>query len=147
MSFLVDTNVLLRSIEPLHPQHLIAVEAVSTLLSESGLVYFSHQNIAEFWCVATRPRHKNGLGLSVDATLKEVRQIERLLTLLPDTPAIYATWKQLVVEHRVSGVKVHDARLVATMKTHGVTELLTFNVDDFVRYSEIQVRHPDSVAT
>jgi predicted nucleic acid-binding protein len=66
--------------------------------------------------------------------------------LLPDTPAVYAEWKRIVVEHRVSGVKVHDARLVATMKTHGVTSLLTFDVDDFSRYAGIEATHPRTVA-
>ena len=146
MSVLVDTNVLLRSIEPLHPQHAIAVGAVYRLLAESTPVYFTLQNIAEFWNVATRPIENNGLGFSIPSTLGEVEKIEDLLTLLPDTPAVYAEWKRLVVDHRVSGVKVHDARLIATMKTHGVRSLLTFDVDDFKRYADIEVVHPKTVA-
>lgn len=43
-------------------------------------------------------------------------------------------------------MKVHDARLVATMKTHGVSRLLTFDVDDFKRYTGIEVIHPKTVA-
>jgi predicted nucleic acid-binding protein len=42
-------------------------------------------------------------------------------------------------------VKVHDARLVATMKTHGVTDLLTFNVEDFARYTGVEARHPETL--
>jgi predicted nucleic acid-binding protein len=90
MSVLVDTNILLRSIEPSHPQHAVAVGAVSQLLAESTPVYFTLQNIAEFWNVATRPVSNNGLGLSIPSTLGEVEKIEGLLTLLPDTPAVYA---------------------------------------------------------
>jgi predicted nucleic acid-binding protein len=146
MSVLVDTNILLRSIEPLHPQHAVAVGAVSQLLAESTPVYFTLQNIAEFWNVATRPVANNGLGLSIPFTLGEVEKIEALLTLLPDTPAVYAEWKRIIVEHSVSGVKVHDARLVATMKTHSVSRLLTFDVDDFARYTGIEVIHPRTVA-
>jgi predicted nucleic acid-binding protein len=146
MSVLVDTNILLRSVEPLHPQHAIAVGAVSQLLAESSPVYFTLQNIAEFWNVATRPVANNGLGLSIPSTLGEVEKIEGLLTLLPDTPAVYAEWKRIIVEHGVSGVKVHDARLIATMKTHGVSRLLTFDVDDFTRYTGIEVMHPKAVA-
>jgi predicted nucleic acid-binding protein len=146
MSVLVDTNILLRSVEPLHPQHAVAVGAVSQLLAESMPVYFTLQNIAEFWNVATRPVANNGLGLSIPSTLGEVEKIEALLTLLPDTPAVYAEWKRIIVEHGVSGVKVHDARLVATMKTHGVSRLLTFDVDDFTRYAGIEVMHPGIVA-
>lgn len=64
--------------------------------------------------------------------------------LLPDTPAIYETWKRLVVEHGVSGSKVFDARLVAAMKVHGVDRILTFNIGDFMRYG-IDVMHPSAV--
>ncbi len=35
----------------------------------------------------------------------------------------------------VSGVQVHDARLVATMLVHGVTHILTFNTSGFTRYN------------
>jgi predicted nucleic acid-binding protein len=146
MSVLVDTNILLRSIEPLHSHHRLAVAAVSRFLADGTPVYFSLQNIAELWNVATRPVDKNGLGFSIPSTLAEVEKIESLLTLLPDTPAIYAEWKRIVVEHAVSGVKVHDARLIATMKTHGVLSLLTFDVDDFTRYAGIAVIHSKSVA-
>jgi predicted nucleic acid-binding protein len=146
MSVFVDTNILLRSLEPLHPQHAIAVGAVSQLLVENTPVYFTLQNIAEFWNVATRPVANNGLGLSIPFTLGEVEKIEGLLTLLPDTPAVYAEWKRIVVEYGVSGVKVHDARLIATMKTHGVSRLLTFDVDDFARYTGIEAMHPKTVA-
>ncbi|MGD1091831.1 MAG: PIN domain-containing protein [Bryobacteraceae bacterium] len=145
MSVLVDTNILLRSIEPPHPQHAIAVGAVYQLLAEGTPVYFTLQNIAEFWNVATRPSESNGLGLSITSTLGEVEKIEGLLTLLRDTPAVYAEWKRIIVELGVSGVKVHDARLVATMKTHGVRSLLTFDVDDFTRYTGIEVIHPKAV--
>jgi predicted nucleic acid-binding protein len=64
----------------------------------------------------------------------------------PLIPAVYAEWKRIVVEHRVSGVKVHYARLIATMKTHGVSRLLTFEMGDFTRYTRIEAMHPKNVA-
>lgn len=145
MSVLLDTNILLRSVEPLHPYHGLAVGAVAGLLAEDELTYFTLQNIAEFWNVATRPVGSNGLGFSIQAALAEVERIEGLLTLLPDTPAVYAEWRRIIVDNGVSGVKVHDARLVATMKTHGVQRLLTFDVEDFARYPGIEVIHPKAV--
>lgn len=65
--------------------------------------------------MATRPADRNGLGLSHEEVLQEVGSIEKLLTLLPDIPAIYADWKEIVRDHKVQSVKVYDARLVATM--------------------------------
>lgn len=75
----------------------------------------------------------------------EVSSIESLLTLLPDVPAIYATWKQIVKDHHVQGVKVYDARLVATMTVYAVDNVLTFNAADFNRYSNITALHPFSM--
>lgn len=64
-----------------------------------------------------------------------LRLVERLFPLLPDTPEIYTEWKQVVANFNVSGVQVHDARLVAAMNVHCVTHILTFNTSDFVRYA------------
>ena len=60
--------------------------------------------------------------------------VEQLFPLLPESPAVYAQWRRLVVEFGVSGVKAHDARLVAAMKVNNVTHILSFNADDFIRY-------------
>jgi predicted nucleic acid-binding protein len=107
-------------------------------------LHFTLQNVSEFWNVATRPLESKGLGFSIDLTLSEVQKIERVLTLLPDTPAIYPEWKRLVAQRSVRGAKVHDTRLVAAMNVHSVRSLLTFNSDDFVRFG-IEVLHPTSV--
>ena len=144
MSVLVDTNVLLRRTQPDHQHYAVAVESVAQVLSTGESVYFTLQNISEFWNVVTRPVANNGLGFTLPLALAEVEKIERILTRLPDTPAIYAEWKRLVVQHSVVGSKVHDARLVATMNVHGVPRILTFNTDDFTRYP-IEVLHPTSL--
>jgi len=119
-------------------------KAIAVLLGKGETLHFTLQNISEFWNVATRPLESNGLGFSIDLTLSEVEKIERVLTLLPDTPAIYPEWKRLVAQHSVRGAKVHDTRLVAAMNVHSVRSLLTFNSDDFVRFG-IEVLHPTSV--
>jgi predicted nucleic acid-binding protein len=144
VSILVDTNVLLRRVQPSHPSQAVAVESVARLLAAGEAVYFTLQNIAEFWNVATRPAAHNGLGFSPAVALAEVANIEEDLELLPDTPPLYAEWKELVVRHGVIGVKVHDARLVAAMNVHGVRRLLTFNAGDFTRYG-IDVVQPAAV--
>jgi predicted nucleic acid-binding protein len=123
--------------QPDHPSNSVAVASVARLLSQGDTAHFTHQNISEFWNVATRPVDKNGLGLSVKFVLTEVHALERILTLLSDTPTIYTEWKHLVVKHAVLGSKVHDARLVAAMRVHGVGHILTFNTSDFARYEVV----------
>ena len=144
MSVLVDTNVLLRRIQPNHAHHKAAVESVARLLDAGEIVCFAPQNIMEFWNVMTRPLANNGLGFSTSQTASEVAKIEAVLTLLPDTPAAYAEWKRLVITHAVHGVQVHDTRLVASMNVHGVAQLLTFNTGDFMRFG-IALLHPSSL--
>jgi hypothetical protein len=54
--------------------------------------------------------------------------------------------KEIVRDHKVQGVKVYDARLVATMSVYAVESVLTFNTPDFKRYTNITALHPSSIA-
>lgn len=145
MSVLIDTNVLLRRLEPRHDHHRLAVGATARLIEGTEPVHVTPQNIADFWAVATRPAARNGLGLSCATTAAEIDRIERVFTLLPDEPAIHAMWKWLVTTHGVIGNQVYDARLVAVMRVHGVGRFLTFNGADFARYG-VDVLHPSAVS-
>src|SRR5262249_18263347 len=145
MLYLVDTNVLLRHVQRSDPQHQVIRVALRTLRQHGEQLRFTPQNLVEFWCVCTRPTTANGFGLTVAETDRRARVIERLLTLLPDSPARHAQWRRLVVAHAVSGVQVYDARLVAAIRVHGVTNILTLNVDDFTRYPGLTVVHPQDI--
>lgn len=145
MSVLVDTNVLLRRTQPSDHHHVAATESVARLLTSGEPVCITPQNVAEFWNVVTRPVEANGLGLSVTAASREIELFERVLTLLPDTPAIYPEWKRLVLTHRVRGSKVHDARLAAAMSVHGIRRILTFDTAGFTRYG-VEILDPADIA-
>jgi predicted nucleic acid-binding protein len=104
------------------------------------------QNLIEFWAVATRPASSNGLDLTVDETARQIGKLKALFTLLPDSSDIFGEWEHLVLQHQVSGKQAHDARLVAAMKVHNVTHLLTFNIPDFKRFTGITVVSPTNVS-
>lgn len=137
MSFLLDTNILLRSVEPLHPMYFNTIKAITTIKKKEKIIYIAPQNLIEFWNVCTRPREKNGLGFSVMETEKEVNRLKSFFCLLPDSSLVYSQWQQLVIHYEVKGVNVHDTRLVAFMLVHGLTHILTYNIDDFKRFKEI----------
>lgn len=61
MSILADTNILLRRTQPDHPSHTLAVESVAKILATGEPVYFTLQNMSEFWNVAT---WINGCGVT-----------------------------------------------------------------------------------
>ena len=108
-------------------------------------VCFTPQNIVEFWNVCTRPLDRNGLGLSPQEAEAAAARLEALLKLLPDNPSIYPEWRRLVATYNVSGVQVHDARLVAVMNVYDVDNIVTFNGRDFSRYPRIRAVHPQDL--
>jgi predicted nucleic acid-binding protein len=122
------------------------VNAISILAGAGIELVITSQNLVEFWRSATRPVDRNGLGLSISEAEVELQRLEKLFRVLPDVPEIYPQWRQLVLRYGVKGVNVHDARLVAVMRVHSVTHILTFNTSDFTRYSgEIMPVHPATV--
>lgn len=139
---LLDTNILLRLSDGASPEQSGAAHAVAALRLRGDQPCITVQNIIEFWAVATRPLDANGLGWSTQQTATEITHLLDTFPLLIDTSDILAQWLTLVTVHDIKGKKVHDARLVAVMLAHGVTHLLTFNVDDFTGYPHITILHP-----
>ena len=142
MQILVDTNVLLRAAQEREPANTV----VRTLRRQRHVLCIAPQNIIEFWNVCTRPADVNGLGMSMSATERYVKELIQMFTIVPDSLQTFEKWLELVVQHSVVGAKVHDARLVAVMQVHGIGAILTFNVKDFSRYDGVTAMHPDSVS-
>ena len=51
--------------------------ALAALVEAGSRLCYTHQNIAEFWNVATRPIERNGFVLPTDLGNQEVRTIDR----------------------------------------------------------------------
>lgn len=138
MAVLLDTNILLRLAQPHHPNAAVAAQALRALRFRNESLHIAQQNIVEFWAVATRPIHANGLGYSTQQAMAEVQSLKRLFLLVPELP-LQEAWERLVTDYQVSGKNTHDARLVAVMVVHGIESILTSNVQDFTRYENIRV--------
>lgn len=74
MSYLVDTNFLLRLAQNTSPFHSDARNAYSTLRTQGELLTIVPQNLVEFWAVATRPSSVNGLGLLIAVAAQELSE-------------------------------------------------------------------------
>jgi predicted nucleic acid-binding protein len=146
MATLIDTNVLLRLTQPHHPPCAFAECAVATLRTRNETLHVTPQNLMEFWAVATRPASENGLGMTVETAAGELAAFQRLFILLPETAPMFREWERLVTTHQVSGKNTHDAHIVAAMNVYGINMIMTFNVQDFARYSSISAVHPATLA-
>jgi predicted nucleic acid-binding protein len=142
MQVLLDSNILIRWLEPDNPDQIVVKAALDRLMLTGADLCFTSQNLGEFWNTMTRPANRNGYGLSPEEAEVRVKDVETKFTLPPDTPDVHFEWRRLLVAHRISGVQVHDARLVATMHVHGVIRILTFNTKDFIRFKDIEAVHP-----
>jgi predicted nucleic acid-binding protein len=146
MLVLLDTNILLRLVDRNDPLNAMVRAAARGLKVRGDVLVMTVQNVAEFWNVCTRPTSaRGGLGLSIAETDRRLRLLERIVSILPDSPAVYAIWRNLVVTLGVVGVQVHDTRLVASMQANAVTHIMTLNGADFGRFAGITALDPNTL--
>ena len=146
MPYLIDTNIFLRVAKRNDPERQNYLEALQRLAAHREDLCYTTQILVEFWNVCTRPASaRGGLGLSLQATERKVRLIEKRFRFLPESAATHQEWRRLVSAHAVAGVQVHDTMLVAVMTVHNITHLLTFNKGDFKRFSGILALTPAEV--
>lgn len=142
---LVDSNILIRWVQPADPDYALLESALASLVKSGAILCYASQNLGEFWNASTRPLERNGFGLSPAETDRRARRFESRLRLLPDGLAVHEEWRRLLMDYGVFGVQVHDAHLVAVMCVHGVERILTFNTKDFARFGGIETLHPAAV--
>ncbi len=143
--WLADTNILLRFAMPSRLDSAGINAALDSLRKWDAAVYYTSQNMSEFWNVCTRPIANNGFGLSLTEVDQRAQAVEERFRLAEDNSETHYVWRRLVVEYRVSGSQVHDARIAATMLANGIANLLTLNGKDFRRFAGLSVYSPADV--
>jgi hypothetical protein len=93
---LVDSNILLRMLQPLHTQYALAGAAVASLRQQRFELCIVPQNLVEFWSVATRPLENNGIGLTPGFASDQLRNLRNLFRLLEGASGIAEQWEVLV---------------------------------------------------
>lgn len=115
--YLADSYILLRLVNDNHPDFPLVRGAIRALALKGMTPAYTLQNMTEFWNASTRPKERNGFGLTVKETERNAQDIERSFTFLADTEAVYREWRRIVVQYSVSGVQVsmtHDLPLPCT---------------------------------
>jgi len=98
--------------------------------------------IHEFLAIVTHPRIYDpptplaGALEQVDAWLEAPG-----LVLLSESGAYWSDLRALLVSGRVTGGQVHDARIAALCRQHGVSELWSAD-RDFSRFPDLNSRNP-----
>jgi uncharacterized protein len=138
----VDSNLLVYSHREDTPWHDVAFARIAELAEGQAPWAIPWPCIHEFLAIVTHPRIyspptplENALS-QVDAWLESPS-----LLLLSESGEYWQQLRAFLQTGRVAGPQVHDTRIAALCKHHGVSELWTAD-RDFSRYPELKVRNP-----
>lgn len=129
----LDTNVLVDATDLQRPRHRAALR----LLERGRDLVFSAQIVREYLVATTRPIEANGLGLPLADALTNMMELRTVVRLLPEERPVLPALLALLRAVRCEGKNIHDALVVATMRVHGVSLLVTSNPTHFTRFQEL----------
>lgn len=66
----------------------------------------------------------------------------KTLKVVDETAQVAARLRELLQRYPVHGKRIHDANIVATMLTHGITRLATYNREDFTVFEDLITLEP-----
>lgn len=132
----VDTNILLRAQLTAMDQHAECDTLIKTMLQDSVELWINGQVIREFIVQATHPRTLK-TPLTIDEVSAEISTIKTVFQVADETSTVRDQLLALLKTYPTLGKQIHDTNLVATMLVNGIDTLLTLNIDDFKRFSNI----------
>ena len=139
----VDTNVLVQAHRQDAPFHASAMATLQELAAGAAPWAIPWPCVHEYLAIVTHTRifrTPSTLAAAcdqVDAWL----EVPTLRLLSEDRDAHWPSLKPLLVSGRITGPRVHDARIAALCLAHGVSELLSAD-RDFSRFPGLDVRNP-----
>ena len=138
----VDTNILVYAHRKDSEFHETA-DALLRTLAEGGHAWsIAWPSVHEFYSIVTHPR----VYRPPTPSARALDQIEAWLAspslvLLAETSRHWSSLRGMILDAKIEGPKVHDARIAALCVQHGVRELLSAD-RDFSRFPQITVRNP-----
>ena len=138
----VDTNVLVHAHRRDSEFHDAAAKAVRGLAEGRAPWAIPWPCVHEFLAIVTHPRiFKKPSHLSAALDQVAAWTESPSLTLLAEGPRYGERLADVLQTSKVTGPKVHDARIAALCMHHGVRELWSAD-RDFSRFSGVRARNP-----
>lgn len=138
----VDSNLLIYSHREDSPFNQVAKELVDSLRHQSALWAIPWPCVHEFIGIVTHPNiYKPASSLA-----NALAAIDALLAggnvhLLSESPGYFEKLRELALAARLSGPRIHGARIAALCLHHGVSELWTAD-RDFSMFPRLKTRNP-----
>lgn len=138
----VDTNILVYAHRTEMPFHDRAREVLDAALQKPEPVAVPWPCVHEFLAITTHPRIFRE-PTPIDLALDALGRLQRSLSggFLSEGDGYLDTLDTLARPTRLQGPIIHDARIAAICRYHGVRELWSAD-RDFSRFTSLQVRNP-----
>ena len=138
----VDTNLLVYAHRQDAPWHQAALECVRSLAEGRRTWAIPWPCLHEFIAVVTHPRiYQPPSTLSEALAQADVWLESPSLVLLGEAHGYWQAFREAAQGGRAVGPRVHDARVAALCRHHGVRELWSADLD-FSRFPDITIRNP-----
>ena len=138
----VDTNILVYAHREDSPFHSAASGRMTELAEGSATWAIPWPCLHEFLAIVTHPRIYSPASPLARALDQVDAWIESpTLVLLAEAAEHWSTLRALLTAGRTAGPRVHDARIVALCRQHGVRELWSAD-RDFNRFAGFSVTNP-----
>jgi toxin-antitoxin system PIN domain toxin len=138
----VDTNLLVYAHREDSPFHKIAFERLAALAEGPATWAIPWPCVHEFLAIVTHRRiYAPPTPLSAALDQIDAWLESPTLALLGESAAHWPTLRSLLTEGRIVGPQVHDARVVALCRQHGVREFWSAD-RDFSRLPGMAVVNP-----
>jgi toxin-antitoxin system PIN domain toxin len=138
----VDTNVLVHAHRRDSTWHARAAAVMRDLAEGRSAWALPWPCVHEFFAIVTHPK----IYAPPSSIPEAVDQIEAWFAapgihLLAEGDEHWATLRRALVNNRLRGPQVHDARIAAICVQHGVDELWTAD-RDFSRFADLRTKNP-----
>jgi toxin-antitoxin system PIN domain toxin len=138
----VDTNILVYAHREDSPWHERAYDVLAELAGGNETWGIPWPCVHEFLAIVTHSRIYDPPSTNAQALAQVEAWLESpTLTLLGESNGYWPHFREAAERAKVSGPRVHDARVAALCRFHRVRDLWTAD-RDFGRFRELPVRNP-----
>ena len=128
---LVDTNVLLEATDEARRFHVQAQNLFRHASRDGIDLFLGTQVLREYLVVATRPLENNGLGMTTELALENIKRFQKRVSLVAETLQAAETFVEWVGQYRIRGEKLHDLQILENAFVGGMNGLITANEKDY----------------
>ena len=132
----VDTNILLRATVFEFPDYARIKPVVDQRIADGDELWINGQVIREYFNQVTRPQSFMQ-PITSDQVARQYKKLRAVFKIAVETDAVIEQFVTLLQTHPKGGKQVHDTNLIATMLVYQIPTLMTLNLDDMKRFSDL----------